>query len=125
VRKTLKIAGVVIFSATYLVAVSLFFGKFLPTNSYFYFDEPTERTSFFSFPSFFAAEANLPAEIAYHPVVTSVSPGTSFHFQEFSAILRINDIILTNSFVSYSFRFVNFPVRLRKADLLFPFHGFW
>ncbi len=124
-KKTFKIAGVVSLSVTYMIAVSLFYGKFASIDTFINSGETTEQASYFSFPSFLVSEANLPSEISYLPVVSFVSSGSSFHFKEFSVILKINEIILTNSFVSYSFQAINFPVRLRKANLLFPFHSFW
>jgi len=45
--------------------------------------------------------------------------------QESLANHRSAEALLKNSFRQYCGRFLNFLIRLRKADFLFPFHYFW
>lgn len=124
-RKTFKIAGGLFLATVYLVAVFLFYGHCISADTFVYSDETKSDISYFSDLSFLVSEATLPSGTAYQPVVSTISTVSSAHFKEFSTIIKINSIILTNSFVSYRLQSVNFPIRLRKANLLFPFHGFW
>ena len=51
--------------------------------------------------------------------------GSDFQHKTFSACLKHSEKTISSEFVQYIFQAKNFPVRLRKADLLFPFHYFW
>ncbi|SHE47357.1 hypothetical protein SAMN05444274_101450 [Mariniphaga anaerophila] len=48
-----------------------------------------------------------------------------FQFKYSPAFLKHTEKVLSKEFTQYIFLARNFPVRLRKADLLFPFHYFW
>ena len=51
--------------------------------------------------------------------------GSDFQHKTFSACLKHSEKTISAEFVQYIFRAKNFPVKLRKTDLLFPFHYFW
>ncbi|HZH71108.1 MAG TPA: hypothetical protein VFD91_01345 [Mariniphaga sp.] len=61
--------------------------------------------------------------------VTTVSSGpfTSLvkHLQKYKAIVRNSEVQILNSLGWYLSQIVFFPVRIRKADLLYPFHYFF
>jgi len=50
---------------------------------------------------------------------------TDFQNKTFSACLKLTEKSLSTDFVQYIFLAKNFPVKLRKSDMLFPFHYFW
>lgn len=50
---------------------------------------------------------------------------SDFQIKTFSACLKYCEKTISSEFVQYIFQAYNFPVKLRKADLLFPFHYFW
>lgn len=50
---------------------------------------------------------------------------TQFQYNNFSAVVKQTGKLIAARFVGYVFQEINFPVRLRKADFLFPFHYFW
>ncbi|MGD9928545.1 MAG: hypothetical protein AB7U05_00885 [Mangrovibacterium sp.] len=50
---------------------------------------------------------------------------SEFQHNSFSAILKQTGKLLAVRFVNYTSQEINFPVRLHKADFLFPFHYFW
>ena len=54
------------------------------------------------------------------PVTTPVK-----HLQTLKAVVRASEIQVSNTLGCYLLQIVYFPVRIRKADLLFPFHSFF
>lgn len=47
------------------------------------------------------------------------------HLQTLKAAVRVSEVRVLNSWISYLSHIVYFPVRVRKVDLLFPFHYFF
>lgn len=42
-----------------------------------------------------------------------------------AVVLEIAERLFGSAYIQYTARYANFPIRLRKADLIFPFHCFW
>ncbi len=43
----------------------------------------------------------------------------------FWAVLKLADRLFERTYAQYTARSANFPIQLRKADIIFPFHYFW
>lgn len=50
---------------------------------------------------------------------------SEFQYKNYSACLKYTEKTISSEFIQYVFQAKNFSLRLRKSDLLFPFHYFW
>ena len=108
----------------YVIAV-LLFSHYKPDTLIFDFEQnPTENQAFFR---------SLPAELLAVPpaqepytfnFTTAKYQNSGFQFNEFSACIKNIEQAGSAEYLKYVFLSANFPVKLRKADLLYPFHYF-
>lgn len=120
-----KISGAVFTAVLYSIAVFLFYENIpLPASSVSESLSTENSISFESTPSGFLGDP-LTQETVIHYFTGIKYAGSEFQFTDFSACLKYSEKTISSEFVQYVFQAKNFPVRLRKADLLFPFHYFW
>ena len=124
-KKVFKISGAVFTAVLYSIAIFLFAqytplpgthdNKSLSTENRIHFEAvPAE---FFGVPITQKTGINLFSGVKYS--------GSDFQHKAFSACLKSAEKTYSTAFFQYVFQSKNFPVKLRKADLLFPFHYFW
>jgi hypothetical protein len=56
---------------------------------------------------------------------TNTSSGTLKQLQLYKAASHVREVQVFSSVANYISRLLNFPVRIRKSDMLFPFHYFF
>jgi hypothetical protein len=125
VKKVFKISGTVFTAVLYSIAVFLFTqyaplpgtpgNKTLSTKNSIHLE--AVPADFFGVPLTQESGINLFSGVKYS--------GSDFQYKAFSACLKSAERTISSAFIQYVFQAKNFPVKLRKADLLFPFHYFW
>ena len=125
VRKTCKISGISIVSILICLGLYVTYGFYATNELHGINYDDSEKSSWYYSDQTNPFSFTIPEET---PVFTSsnCSNSNSITGHKFTpGILKTFERILSESFVNYSFQSLNFPVRLRKANLLFPFHNFW
>lgn len=124
-KKAFKISGTVFLAVFYSIAVLLFTEIVTPPVS------PVSETHsagnrilFEVSPSVYLG-VPLAQKSSINHFNGATYSGPDFQYNEFSAYLKNAEKSISSEFVQYVFQAKNFPVQLRKADLLFPFHYFW
>ena len=124
-KKAFKISGTVFAAVFYSIAVLLFAEIVTPPVSPVSETQSTgNRILFEVSPSDFLG-VPLTQKSGINLFNRATYSGSDFQYNEFSAYLKNAERSISSEFVQYVFQAKNFPVRLRKADLLFPFHYFW
>lgn len=120
-----KIAEVVFTAVLYSIAVLLFTVHAKPQFSFASEKQPAGNQIFFEVSPSGILGIPLTQEPGVNLYSGASHTGSDFHHKNFSACLEYTEKAFSSKFVQYAFQAQNFPVRLRKADLLFPFHNFW
>jgi hypothetical protein len=125
VKKAFKISGAVFAAVFYSIAVFLFAEIVTPPVSPVSETQSTgDSISFEVSPSDY-----LGVPLTQKPGINlfngATYSGSDFQYKDFSAYLKNAERSISSDFVQYVFQSKNFSIRLRKADLLFPFHYFW
>jgi hypothetical protein len=121
----LKISGAVFAAVFYIIAVLLFADNITPPVSSVSETQSTGNRILFenSLSPILGIPLTQKSGISLFNGATY--SGSDFQFKEFSAYLKSAEKSISSEFVQYVFQAKNFLIRLRKADLLFPFHYFW
>ncbi len=109
----------------YVTAVFLFSQNSLNTSFSDYENTPDENQAYFQSVSTGLLAIPPAQEPFAFNFTTAKYQNSDYHFKEFSACIRNIEQAGSSEFFKYIFSSVNFPVKLRKADLLYPFHYFW
>jgi hypothetical protein len=125
VKKVFKISGTVFTAVLYSIAVFLITENALLPCSRFAEPYSTGNRSYFETDSDRMLGVPLTQKTSFHHSTGVKFAGSEFQFKEFSDCIKYAELIVSSEFVQYVFQTKSFPVKLRKADLLFPFHYFW
>jgi len=125
VKKRVKISGIIAVSVLYCTVLYFIFG-FLNNQTQYFPDPPdtNNETSYFGVPDSQNGYA-LPLKISFSTHIFSFETSTSFSNKLSTGVIKSVEQTFTRSINRYILQSVNFPVRLRKEDILFPFHYFW
>lgn len=124
-KKVYKISGSLLAAVLYsLMALLLTQRTPLPDSSVSNTQSTESQVQFVTVPADF-----IGVPLTREPVINLFSgikySGSDFQQKIFSAYLKHFENSISSEFVQFTFQAYNFPVKLRKADLLFPFHYFW
>jgi len=125
VKKLIKTAGAVLTAMLYSVAVYVAVAFMSPPVSPVFESQPSENRIFFEVSPSGILGIPLNQETTVNLFSGAKYSDSDFQYKPHTASLKYAEKILTSEFVQYVFQSKNFPVRLRKADFLFPFHYFW
>jgi hypothetical protein len=125
VKKTIKISGAIITALLYSIAVILFAENVsLQVSAVSEPQTACTRLLFETCPSGILG-VPITQESINHIFAGSKYSESDFQSKKFSACLKYCEKTFSSAFVQYVIQTKNFPVKLRKADFLFPFHYFW
>jgi hypothetical protein len=125
VKKVFKISGAVFTAVIYSIAVFLAAENIAPLVT------PVSETQSSGIRILFEESSSgilgipLTQESSVNLFNGAKYSGSDFQHKTFTACLKHSEKTISSEFVQYVFQAKNFPVKLRKADLLFPFHYFW
>jgi glycopeptide antibiotics resistance protein len=125
VKKAFKIAGALLTAILYSIAVYVVVAFMSPPVSPVFESQPSENRILFEVSPFGIPGIPLNQETTVNLFSGAKYSGSDFECKPFTACLKYTEKTIATEFVQYIFQYRNFPIRLRKADFLFPFHYFW
>lgn len=125
VKKALKISSALLASMLYIVAVYVAVVFMSPPVSPFFESQPSENRILFEVSPSGIPGIPLNQETTVNLFSGAKYSGSDFQYKPLTACLKYAEKTLASEFVQYVFQSINFLVRFRKADFLFPFHYFW
>jgi hypothetical protein len=120
-----KISGFIVASVLYCTAV-YFTCVFLNNHTFFFPDQQQAKseTSYYSVPVHQKSFA-LPLKIQFTAQSPWFDTYTFFSNKIPAGVINVIEQTCSKSINRYVFQSFNIPVRLRKKDIIFPFHYFW
>jgi hypothetical protein len=125
VKKAFKISGSIFTAVLYSMVILLLAQNIpLPDSSDSEIQPIENQVKLTAVPADIFSDP-LIQEPAFYLLNVAKYSASDFQHKTFLACLKLAEKSISNDFVQYIFLAKNFPVKLRKADLLFPFHYFW
>lgn len=125
VKNREKILGVLTFSVLCYTFLHFAFSFYNNQDVCFSTPENSTKTTSFSPIQVNSLGNALPVKIISVKDFFCVKTVSSFSFKIIPGVFKTVEQAFTKLFSRYVFQSVNFPIRLKKANLIFPFHNFW
>lgn len=124
-KKTSRILAVLTTLFLYCFVISLYSSNAFADSTTFLKHSNSETEQYNSVLSSKLLSHTPPSESSVN-LFNSVSPSSLKNsFKEFSACIKAIENSFFHTFSQYSFYSQNVLVRLKQADIIFPFHYFW